>query len=84
MQCQSLFSGKKYNISKCCLLKFLSTMLSIMGNGLTANGNNSNREIFSSHLTGDYSYRKESAPFGGKFFPLRVAPIFERFQILRR
>ena len=29
MECQSLFSGKNKNISKCGLLKFLPSMLSV-------------------------------------------------------
>ena len=31
MKYQFLFSGKKKNISKCCLLNFLPSMLSVKG-----------------------------------------------------
>ena len=32
-------------------------------------------------LTGGYSYRKEFAPLGSKFFPLRVTPKLEVIQL---
>ena len=54
------------------------------GNGYSYKGKNSHsdREMLSPFLNGGFFLRKEFAPSGSKFFPLKVALIFERFQVL--
>ena len=55
-----------------------------LGNGYSYKGKNSHsdREMLSPFLNGGFFLRKEFAPSGRKFFPLKVALIFEGFQLL--
>ena len=50
------------------------------GNGYSVKGHNSTQKYFS-HPWGQL-FGKEFAPFGSKFFPLRVATNSVKFQIL--
>ena len=55
-----------------------------MGNAYASKGSNSNMEILNFLLIGSYSKRKEFAPSENKFFPIKVALIFERILILEK